>query len=77
MKSSDINDDMGQVEYVFCDKSCTITQNKFKAVIADIQNAEYWLKNKQGESYSADHDVTNSIYSARSDKRFDEFSEKS
>ena len=62
MKSSDINDDMGQVEYVFCDKSCTITQNKFKAVIADIQDVEYWFNNKPGNSrpYTADHDAANS-----------------
>lgn len=43
MKSSDVNDDMGQVEYVFMDKSGTITQNRFRARIAYIANCEYWF----------------------------------
>ncbi|VDN08891.1 unnamed protein product, partial [Dibothriocephalus latus] len=42
VRAFNINEDLGQVEYVFCDKTGTLTENKMEFKRAAINGVDYW-----------------------------------
>lgn len=42
VRAFNILEDLGQVEYVFCDKTGTLTENKMEFKRASIHGVDYW-----------------------------------
>lgn len=58
VQSSNLNEELGQVEYIFSDKTGTLTQNIMDFKCMSIGNYEYGFYN-QGDNKPQDLEITN------------------